>query len=227
MTHQSIWTDILALRATRSDLVSTLQATPVTVDASGTIVRIGQLNVEIANMERLAGRNHTMITEIAMTVDSYKRCLESSQPTHRGWAAHHLSYLYRLQQLLPSGSGIDCGTKIDLDLSGGDKIVLAFSYHHMDQYGYYTLWTEHTAVVRPGFNGLNIRITGSDRDGIKEYLYQVYEQCLTDEVPALDRTIGPKSREYLEAYGTLDTDDGRACIRADAVLIEGSHQVTT
>jgi hypothetical protein len=121
----------------------------------------------------------TLVQEIARTVGAYKRC--AATPGH-DWTDKHMDRLNELAALLPSGSGIDCGTKIDTDLSGDEKVVLTFSYHHMDQNGYYDGWTEHTAVVTPSFMGINLRITGRDRNETKDYLYQTYEYVLTQEV---------------------------------------------
>lgn len=81
----------------------------------------------------------------------------------------------------PSGSGIDAGTKLD-DSSTKDKLVFAFGYHHMDEHGYYDGWTEHTAVVKPSMCfGYDLRITGRDRNGIKEYLASVFDHWLNEE----------------------------------------------
>jgi hypothetical protein len=86
-----------------------------------------------------------------------------------------------LVDLLPSGSGIDTGTEIDLDRSTGEKIVLYLSFHHMND-GFYSGWTDHTVIVRPSFRGINVRISGRDRNGIKEYLAETYDYALTQEV---------------------------------------------
>jgi hypothetical protein len=84
--------------------------------------------------------------------------------------------------MLPSGSGIDSGTKIDLDKSHAEKIIFYFGFHHMDENGFYDGWTEHTLVVTPSFTGINLRIGGRDRNQIKEYLYDTYDYALTCEV---------------------------------------------
>jgi hypothetical protein len=49
----------------------------------------------------------------------------------------------------------------------------------MNDGGFYDGWTEHTVVVTPSFRGINLRISGRDRNQIKEYLYETYDYALT------------------------------------------------
>lgn len=86
------------------------------------------------------------------------------------------------KNVLPSGSGIDNGTKIDLDKSSPEKIVLEFGYHRMNDAGYYDGWTEHSAVIKPSLAfGLDLKITGRNRNQIKGYLHETYHYELTRE----------------------------------------------
>jgi hypothetical protein len=85
---------------------------------------------------------------------------------------------------LPSGSGIDQGTKVDLERSTDRKIVMLAPFHHMDEDGYYDGWTYHDVIVTPTFDGANIRVTGRDRNGIKDYLRETYAHALSREVDA-------------------------------------------
>lgn len=84
----------------------------------------------------------------------------------------------------PSGSGIDCGTKVDWQKSGGERLVLNTQFHHMDDNGYYCGWTSHQVVVTPTLwcGPINVRITGRDRRDIKSYLHELYSDWLTQEV---------------------------------------------
>ncbi len=80
------------------------------------------------------------------------------------------------KQNLPSGSGIDHGTKLDLLHSTVDRLVFIVDFHHMDEHGGYDGWTVHTVVVKPDLRfGIDLRITGRDRNQIKEYLGDVYQ----------------------------------------------------
>lgn len=94
---------------------------------------------------------------------------------------------YIEKNLLPSGSGVDSGTQIDRDKSNPGKIVLSTSYHHMDEGGCYDGWTEHTVIVTPSFSGFDLRITGRNRNDIKDYLGDRYYHALAEKiVPTYD-----------------------------------------
>lgn len=88
------------------------------------------------------------------------------------------------RSLLPSGSGIDAGTSIDIDSCSEDRLVLNFEFHHMNDTGYYVGWTRHRLIVKPSLlHGFTIKITGRDKNGIKEYLADTYHEALNQEVP--------------------------------------------
>lgn len=82
----------------------------------------------------------------------------------------------------PSGSGIDSGTRIISEKCSREKLVFSADYHHMTEYGYYDGWTSHQIVVTHDLTGLNIRITGKNRNDIKDYLHNVYYHWLNSEV---------------------------------------------
>ena len=87
------------------------------------------------------------------------------------------------REFLPNGSGIDCGCKIDLDKSEENKLVIHFSFHHMDEWGGYDGWTEHDLYVRPDLMiELKLNILGTNRNGIKDYLYDMFYQVLRTKV---------------------------------------------
>lgn len=98
------------------------------------------------------------------------------------WFDKHEEVITNLASFLPSGSGFDSGTKIDLQDSTGEKIVLETSFHHMNENGYYDGWTNHRVYVTPAFvGGFNLRITGRDRNSIKEYIADVFHEVLSSE----------------------------------------------
>lgn len=82
---------------------------------------------------------------------------------------------------LPRGSGIDLGTTV-VGLHKG-AVVFSTSFHHMNEVGFYDGWTEHKITVTPTFDGMDIRISGKDRNGIKDYLHDVFYHALTVEIP--------------------------------------------
>jgi len=100
------------------------------------------------------------------------------------WLGRHLSILREIvKKDAPSGSGIDCGTEIDEENSTQDKLIFTFSYHHMNDGGMYDGWTEHKAIVTPSLLfGFSLKITGRDRNAIKEYLHEVYSTWLEGEI---------------------------------------------
>jgi hypothetical protein len=125
--------------------------------------------------------NKTLISQIANTVGARLRC--EASPDHAEWFKKHTAELKRIErELLPHGSGIDNGTKIDLEESTKDKIVLTLNFHHMNETGCYDGWTSHKIVVVPSFiGGFTIkRITGRDRNNIKEYLSEVLHGVLRE-----------------------------------------------
>ncbi len=131
---------------------------------------------------------------IASSVQALKTCQQT--PVNEFGVRIHSDALEQFEQLLPSGSGIDCGTKINLEKSTAKALWFSFSYHHMNESGMYDGWSEHELVVTPSLQfGIDLRITGRDRNQIKDYLYEVYQHALTDEIDSevigegLDREI--------------------------------------
>ncbi len=109
------------------------------------------------------------------------------------WLASHTATIDSLvKDFMPSGSGIDCGTKFDWDASSCERqaageypsrLVFLFSFHHMNENGMYDGWTEHKAIVRPSLQfGFSLTITGRNRNGIKEYLHEVFSADLSAEL---------------------------------------------
>lgn len=117
---------------------------------------------------------------IAGTIDAYKRC--KTDPNRADWASKHFEALgIMARNCLPSGSGIDCGTKIDIDASTTDKIVLIVEFHHMDDNGMYAGWTSHKVIITASLvSDFDVRITGRDRNGIKDYLSDTYQYTLSE-----------------------------------------------
>lgn len=119
-----------------------------------------------------------LYSEIASAVDAQKRCKANDNAFADKWD----DLLDRLEKLLPSGSGFDSGTKIDRDATHAEKIVLSTSFHHMDDNGYYCGWTEHVVTVTPSFRGFNLRVSGRNRNDIKEYIGETFHHTLNEDV---------------------------------------------
>jgi hypothetical protein len=120
---------------------------------------------------------------IASTFQAYQNCLKSGA-SHNDGAKEHKRRLEQIaDDLLPSGSGIDSGTSINFELSKPERIVLDTAFHHMNDGGYYDGWTLHQVIVTASLvHGLSLRITGRDRNDIKDYLYDTFDDALTQDI---------------------------------------------
>lgn len=92
------------------------------------------------------------------------------------WAEKWDDYILSECKKLPSGSGIAAGMKLVREESEKQKIVFSFSFHHLNEDGYYDGWTDHKLIIKPVFGGIDLRITGRDRNQVKEYLYQLFSE---------------------------------------------------
>lgn len=94
-----------------------------------------------------------------------------------------MTNLYKCEKLLPSGSGIDLGCTITVEKSDKNRIEILTAFHHMDEFGGYDGWTEHKVILTPNFqHGFDMRITGRNRNGIKEYLMDIFDTCLLERI---------------------------------------------
>lgn len=127
---------------------------------------------------RCSGMADGTIPSIARVMDGER---DVTQDHWREMAEMHQARIEQIaREYLPSGSGVDCGTAVDLAASTGEKIVLTCSFHHMDDGGGYAGWTEHGITVRASLiHGITLGISGRDRNGIKEYLHELYHHALT------------------------------------------------
>lgn len=115
--------------------------------------------------------------ELASLIAARQNCIKSG---NHDWNHNHTQRMHDIcKNHLPSGSGIDCGTKIDLDSSHAEKIVFQVEFHHMDEHGGYDGWTTHQVIVTPSLAfGFNLKLTGGDRNQIKDYLAETYNYAL-------------------------------------------------
>lgn len=119
--------------------------------------------------------------ELASLVRARLNCEETG---NREWFQKHEERIEELvKNYMPSGSGFDCGTKIDLDKSTPEKLVFYTDFHHMNEVGYYDGWTEHRITVRPSLAfGFTLTISGNNRNEIKDYIHQAFDCALDEEV---------------------------------------------
>ena len=125
-------------------------------------------------------RKTTIVHELASCIQARLNCKERGNDE---WYCRHSDTIDQLTELLPSGSGFDSGTKIDLDRSTGEKIVMSADFHHMNDGGYYDGWTEHTVTVRASLLfGIDLSVSGRNRNDIKDYIHEVYQSALLEEI---------------------------------------------
>lgn len=120
---------------------------------------------------------------ISSKIEAYKRCLLAG---NKEWETNHRQAIEEQLEELPHGSGIDSGVQFDWDNSTSEKLIFTTSFHHMNGNGFYDGWTEHKIIVTPSFSGYNMKITGRDRNMIKDYLHDVFASTFSmDEEPIL------------------------------------------
>jgi hypothetical protein len=107
------------------------------------------------------------------------RNCERSENTE--WLERWRDDLETMMRQAPSGGGFDAGTTLDMDVSGERRLVFNTSFHHMTEHGYYDGWTAHTVVVTPAFDGFNLKVTGRDRNEIKDYIADAFDTFLKQE----------------------------------------------
>ena len=118
---------------------------------------------------------------IASKLVAYNNCANRAAlgAEHNIWGERHFNALKAaVKEGMPSGSGFDNGTQIEIESSKKDKLVFLTSYHHMDANGFYDGWTEHQVIITPSFDGFDIRVTGRNRNEIKEYIEGAFYEAL-------------------------------------------------
>ena len=119
----------------------------------------------------------TLAQHISAELARLARC-DSANPAHSDVMADAGARLASLaRNYLPSGSGFDGATQI-ADRSTSAKIVLVTAFHHMNESGMYDGWTEHQVTILPAFDGFDISISGRNRNGIKDYIAEIFDHAL-------------------------------------------------
>jgi hypothetical protein len=136
--------------------------------------------------------NHPLYTQLAQIVDARLRCLKMPE-THSEAAERHTTWLKAIvKRHMPSGSGFDHGTTLDLGASTGEKLVFLTAFHHMHESGVYDGWTEHVVTVHPSLSfGFRLTVSGTDRNAIRSYIKDEFGSALDaveDEHERRERT---------------------------------------
>ena len=108
---------------------------------------------------------------------------EANKNDARDWIrTHYRKIEYLCKNYMPSGAGFDEGTHLWKEESTPDRLVFGTSFHHMNSVGMYDGWTRHEVYVTPSFRGFNIRITGNNRNDIKDTIHDSFDCALEVEV---------------------------------------------
>lgn len=116
--------------------------------------------------------------QIASAVVAHANCERSGNDE---WRKRHADTIERIvRDRLPSGSGFDRGTSIDIERCSERRLVFLAPFHHMDENGYYDGWTTHVVTVHASFLGLDVRVSGQNKRDIKEYIGSAFYDALSE-----------------------------------------------
>lgn len=126
---------------------------------------------------------------LASLIQARANCAKSGNAE---WLAKHTDHAEQIvRDFLPSGSGWDNGTTLDIERSTSNRLVFTGSYHHMDESGGYDGWTDHTITVSPDLSsGFTLSISGRNRNEIKDYLSDLFHGALSEQI----ELIGERDR---------------------------------
>src|SRR5262249_19507312 len=120
-------------------------------------------------------------------IEQNRRCKQSNNEV---WEGRTLASILAIMDSAPSGSGFDSGTKLiwpDDKAYKADVLQFTTAFHHMNETGMYDGWTEHVVTVKPHLSfGFVLAISGRDRNGIKEYINEVFEYWLNEDIAEHD-----------------------------------------
>lgn len=117
------------------------------------------------------------VRELAGKFHAYLNCVKSNNTE---WKDKHAETIEGMLQHLPHGSGLDAGVRFDWENSTPEKLIFTTSFHHMDEHGMYDGWTAHSIIVTPSlYFGIHVKITGRNRNEIKEYLSDLFRETFS------------------------------------------------
>lgn len=119
----------------------------------------------------------TLAARIASRILARENCLKSGNDE---WYRKHAEALTELLRHLPSGSGFNNGTQLDEPKCDGRTLVFTTAFHHMDENGFYDGWTEHTVRVHATFDGIELGISGPNRNDIKDVIFDRFYYALME-----------------------------------------------
>jgi hypothetical protein len=119
-------------------------------------------------------------SRLAGLADAIRSCIVAE---NWQWVGRHRAVVNEIMEYtFPHGSGFDGITSFDTDASSAKKLVFATEFHHMDANGYYAGWTRHKVIVTPTFVfDIDIRVTGENRNNIREHIAETFATWLRSE----------------------------------------------
>jgi hypothetical protein len=118
--------------------------------------------------------------KIASLLQAIINCQKSNNKT---WQDNHTEAIETIMQNAPSGSGLENGTSLDFLKSTPEKLVFNTAFHHMNENGFYAGWSNHEVIITPSLAfGFNLRVTGKDRNEIKDYIAEMMSSFLNEEI---------------------------------------------
>ena len=147
--------------------------------------------------------NVPLYQEIVARVVAMRNCKKSG---NEEWYYRHDVALRKLcTQYLPSGSGLDAQPAVNIYLTTDAKLLIECAdFHHMDEHGGYDGWSNHDIIVTPSLQfGMGLRVTGRDRNGVKEYIRSVFYHALMQPV---DRHFGYPPREGVSEPAVVSSE---------------------
>lgn len=121
---------------------------------------------------------------IASKIEAMRNCNKSGNG--EWFTRHHDAIDNIMREYMPRGSGFDCGTQFDVCEhvdNGRDELRFETEFHHMNETGMYDGWTSHKVIVRPSLShGFTLRVTGRDRNGIKDCIADTFYNALRAEL---------------------------------------------
>ena len=127
-------------------------------------------------------RDVSLLQAFVQALGAWRRC-KGGQGTP-GCEERWDDYIYLLERKLPHGSGLDAKVEFVREKCNSRRVVITADFHHMDSNGYYAGWTDHEIIVTATHDGPDIRVTGRNRNGIKDYLAKIFYYALQQKAPA-------------------------------------------
>lgn len=109
--------------------------------------------------------------------------VRSSATTENVWDQHDDILDFIEQELLPSGSGFDSGTKINREKTTDTRIVLDTAVHPLTDAGYYTAWKHFSIIVSAShLFGFTVKSSKKLPWYIREWVLDTFYEVLDTEV---------------------------------------------